>query len=430
LTGTSSAQAAVIAGLLAFSGLFMALNDTAWQAIFDELRIVEKVDAGGFCDITALQIKKITGREPRLMAKIDFREQLPSCMEKQGLGLLAISNGSYRTGRFDPFVAIEPEIRAAPEKMSFPRGFLTLDPQALNSESAALDAALLGGILARIFGEDVALTIRGRTRNMPFEFSLSGITFPVDGVQIEVDGGYEGAGSVNLVEAKIGARSNINLRQLLYPQMAWEKALAGRKKVRSFICFYQEPVLRFIPVLYDGALCRADHANERAFLLEPEARLNLMAIPERPAAPLPLLGVPFPQADSFETVLAMLAITAREECVEKEKLLGDFDVDPRQIDYYSSVMRWLGLVEQNDGVLRMTAEGRRIAALAHAERMQALADIIFGEPIFHHALHHGVDSVPDSLFERWKCSGSTIGRRKQTVAAWIKYFRSFAEKRR
>jgi hypothetical protein len=42
-----------------------------------ELRIIERVNEQGFFDITADQIKKISKREPRLMAKIDFREYIP-----------------------------------------------------------------------------------------------------------------------------------------------------------------------------------------------------------------------------------------------------------------------------------------------------------------------------------------------------------------
>lgn len=405
----------------------MAFNAEGWDAIFAKLPILKTIEQDGFFDISAVQIKDIAQREPRLMAKIDFREQLPPVMAKEGLALLAISNGFYRIGRFDPFIPVNPELQASATKVSFPRGFLTLNPRELSNEAAALDAALLSGILTNVFGEEVALTIRGRTRNVPFSFTLGNIPFSIDGVQIEIDGGYEGAKTVNLVEAKIGARSNISIRQLLYPHLAWEKEIKGRKEVRTFICFYQEPMLRFIPVVYDGKMCHADHSRELVFALEPEATLNLMAIKEKSSALVPVVGVPFPQADNFETVLAMFSIVSLRGQITKEELSADFDVVPRQIDYYSNIMRWLGLVTLDSGSLVITARGRQIGALPHAERIYELAQIIFGEPIFFSALRHGADNVPRQLFARWKCSKSTIERRLQTVVAWIRYFRSFEQ---
>lgn len=68
----------------------MSLNHEGWEEIFSELQVVERVDAKGYFDITADQIKKISNREPRLMAKIDFREHIPPAMRKQDMAILAI----------------------------------------------------------------------------------------------------------------------------------------------------------------------------------------------------------------------------------------------------------------------------------------------------------------------------------------------------
>lgn len=403
----------------------MARNHEEWDKIFAGLPIIQRVKEMGYFDITATQIKKFSGGgEARLLAKIDFREQLPSVMKKEDLAILAITNGTYRIGRFNPFIEIAPVATAKPVGFSFPGNIITLNPQKLAHESAALDAALLSGILAQVFGEDVALTIRGRSRSPDFVFPLDGVEFPISGVQIEVDGGYEGATTVNLVEAKVGSRNNLNVRQLIYPQLAWERAIGKRKTVRTFICFYQEPILRFIPVVYDNGICRADHANELAFILEPEAKLNLASINVWIDAPFPVLGVPFPQANRFETVLAMFSVVASGAEMRKEELALGFDIDPhpRHVDYYFNAMRWIGLVEINDGIIRLTDEGRRITAMSHAERMRRLAEIIFCEPIFNYVLHHRTDDVPDALFERWKFGESTKHRRLDTVRAWIAYF--------
>ncbi len=332
----------------------MALNDDGWDEIFSALKIVERVDAKGYFDITADQIKKISGREPRLMAKIDFREHIPPVMHKQAMAILAIANGTYRIGRFNPFIDIEPVSTATPSSFAFPGNIITINPQKLAHESAALDAALVSGILHEVFGEDVALTIRGRTRSPDFVFPLNGIDFPISGVQIEVDGGYEGATTVNLVEAKVGPRDNLSVRQLIYPQLAWERVIGKKKTVKTFICFYQEPILRFIPVVYENGVCKADHSNELAFILEPIAKLNLGAIKAAPNAAYPLLGVPFPQADNFDTVLAMFNIVVNEEEISKDSLLLEFDLTMRQITYYSDALKWMGLVDIKQAIVSIT----------------------------------------------------------------------------
>ena len=405
----------------------MALNDDGWDEIFSALKIVERVDAKGYFDITATQIKKISGREPRLMAKIDFREHIPPVMHKQDMAILAIANGTYRIGRFDPFIDIDPVSTATPSSFPFPGNIITLNPKNLAHESAALDAALVSGILHEVFGEDVALTIRGRTRSPDFVFPLNGINFPISGVQIEVDGGYEGATTVNLVEAKVGPRDNLSVRQLIYPKLAWESIIGQKKAIRTFICFYQEPILRFIPVVYEKGVCQADHGNELAFVLEPVAKLNLGAIKAAPNAPYPLLGVPFPQADNFDTVLAFLNIVVNEEEISKDSLLLEFDLTMRQITYYSDALKWMGLVDIKQAIVSITSEGRAIAALSHAEKMKRLAEIIFCEPIFNHALHKRNSEVPASLFERWNIGGTTPERRLKTVHAWVNYFEAFSK---
>ena len=408
----------------------MALNQDGWDKIFAALPIIERVNRNGFFDLTASQINNISKRQARLMAKIDFREQLPKVMKDEGLAILAINNGTYRIGRFDPFIEINRISSVVPERITFPDNIITLNPQKLAHESAVLDISLVSGILHRAFGEAVNLTIRGRIRNSPFDFSLGGIQFPVSGVQIEVDGGYEGNTTINLVEAKVGSRSNISMRQLIYPQLAWENTVGSRKAVRTFVCFYQEPIIRFIPVVYHNGTCTADHQNEMAYLIEPEASIDLASIRPDPQAHVDFLSAPFPQANSFETVLAMFSIVAAREEISKDELLEDFDVDPsdpRHIDYYANAMKWMGLVDIKNGIVHINEKGRSIAALSHAKKLKHLANIVFREPIFNYVLNKPTALVPPELFVRWRCySKKTMDRRVQTVRAWIKYFETFS----
>lgn len=327
----------------------MSRNDDAWNEIFSKLHIVEEIEKRGFFDLNANEIKSISNREPRLLAKMDFREQLPKVMRNEGLAVLAIANGIYRIGRFDPFIPIEKRGVVKPKFLSLPRHIISLSSTALTTESAALDAALLSGMLTDVFGESVSLTIRGRARFPSFEFNFATINFPISGVQIEVDGGYEGIKTINLIEAKLGSPHNINMRQILYPQLAWEAVARGRNKiVRSFLLLYQEPYFRFIPILFDKPIPRVDCQRESVFRLEKVTTLDIRTIAVRPYRSTMLSHAPFPQADRFDTVLAMFGIISSEGEVEKDELIGRFDLDPRQIDYYLNAVRWLGLAEPKE----------------------------------------------------------------------------------
>jgi hypothetical protein len=405
-------------------------NKAAWEKIFRELDILGWVKRYGHFDITATQIKRFGDqREPRLMTKVDFREHLPGIMADNNLSILAISNGSYRIAGTDPFIEVTETLPSRITTIKFPQNLLTLTPTSISSESNALDIAFVSGILDQVFQERTVLTIRGRFRaTIPFDFSLNGVDYPVNGVQIEVDGGYEGAQSINLVEAKIGSRNNISVRQLLYPELYWRKRTGGYKRIRSFIFYYQEPFFRFIPFVIDGARMFADHSRELAFTFqEQEERFDLYSIEARERDDLVNLDAPFPQADKFDKVLAMLTAIDSQGPVAKKELSLDFDIVDRQIDYYYNTLKFMGLADSDRDNIWLTDRGREIARLPHRKKLREFARIIFSEPIFNVALKRGVDSVDDGLFSRWGVGGSTIPRRKKTVRSWIEYFRGVLE---
>ena len=63
-----------------------------WQGVIEELKLDVSNDISY---VSAAQIKKITGEEPRLMAKIDKFELLPKIFKDNNLFLLPISRSDY-----------------------------------------------------------------------------------------------------------------------------------------------------------------------------------------------------------------------------------------------------------------------------------------------------------------------------------------------
>ncbi|SFV62528.1 Mu-like prophage protein gp29 [hydrothermal vent metagenome] len=393
----------------------------SWENIFNRYNLLHDIKKDGFVDITADAIKAVDGKEPRILTKIDFREKLPNIMKEEGLSILAIKNGLYRIASNDPFIDIQEAISTQIIDLEAPKDIITIDPFNLRSESAALDIAAISDMHNIVFGESSKLTIRGRLRG-DLNFHIGNVAYNIQGVQIEVDGGYESDHTINLIEAKIGYSNNINIRQLLYPQLFWQNQTAGRKVVKSYIFYLHGNIFRFIPYYYDGAVGYADHSEEKAFRFkEPTSNFSIYSIQVN----LNNIdtSVPFPQADRFETIHTMLLLISENGCMNKEELGSYFDIVERQIDYYFNVLKWLKVAQESNACLLLTQKGQDIMQLPFRQRMQSLATIVFSDPIANAVLHK--KQINPSYFQIYNVqSQSTINRRLRTIRSWIKYFTS------
>ena len=396
----------------------------SWENIFNRYNLLRKIRQNGFVDISADQLKAVDGKEPRLLTKIDFREKLPEIMKNEGLAILAIKNGLYRIAPIDPFIDIQEEPGTDIIELEAPKEILSIDPYNITSESAALDIAAISDMHRILFEEKSSLTIRGRLRGS-LNFKISSIPFLIDGVQIEVDGGYESKNALHLIEAKIGYSSNINIRQLLYPHLFWSDKLAGKKVIKSYIFYLQGDIFRFIPYFYDGSIGYADHSKEKAFRFK-RSKENFSIYDISIEAHNVDTSIPFPQADRFETIDTMLMLISKNSCMTKEELSFHFDIVDRQIDYYFNALKWLKVASEENECLKLTPPGENIVKLPFRERMKAFAKIIFSDPIANAILHK--KPIDPKYFQIYKLNSETTRKRRvRTIKAWIGYFQKIFE---
>ena len=394
----------------------------SWVNIFDKYNILSAIKKGGYIDISADQIKAVDGKEPRLLTKIDYRENLPNIMRSENLSILAIKNGLYRIAMNDPFIDIEEEIRTDIIEITPPTDIISINPFNIKSESAALDIAAVSAMHNILFGEESKLTIRGRLRGS-LDFNIGTTPYNIEGVQIEVDGGYESDNAIHLIEAKIGYNNNINIRQLLYPQLFWENEVRGRKQIKSYIFYLQGDIFRFIPYFYDGAIGLADHSAEKAFRFTPLTSIPFSLYDIAVDQTKIDTNIPFPQADKFVNINTMLITISENACLNKEELKSYFAIVDRQIDYYFNVLKWLRLCKEEDNCLVLTPLAEQFITLPFRERMQEIAKIVFAEPIMNAVLHERLPNL--QIFSYYNVnSDSTISRRLQTVKAWVSYFKN------
>lgn len=411
-------------------------NDTAWGQILQEhTHIIASVNANGFCDIEAELIKQY--REPRLMCKIDFRSNIPKPFDDNNLSILAIVNSKYRIAKTDPFISINASIfksKRVDKTFSIPEHIESLDWQNITSESKALDAAKASGMIDYLISEqETYLTIRGRVFSRDFSFSLTdlngrSIDYPVNSVQIEVDGGYEGLSNLLLIEAKMGLSTDMNIRQLLYPQLNFSTLF--RKPVRTYTLFYETHtnggLFHFLPFIYHNQKTYFDTANYQLFKLEqPENTLDidtllLTKIDNSQTG----FGKPFPQADRLEKVIQVLLIIGRLECATKEEIFLGFDLVTRQWDYYLNALVWLGLAEEDPikSCYILTDKGVSLLGVNESMRLLKIAQIFFSNDIFNAFLNNEQPHISEALKKRNELySDSTFIRRMSTVRSWKRF---------
>ena len=424
--------------------------ESAWCDIFSDLQINPIIETKGFYDIESSIIKRYY--EPRIACKIDFREKTPKILSKHKLSLLAIKNGVYRIAKTDPFIDINITKRInnseklQPESFHLPAHIEALSPSYITSESKALDAALTSKMLDHVFQDEVNLILRGRERTTSFNFSLptSGnqfLDYRVDSVQIEVDGGYEGRKGIYLIEAKNELHDNMNIRQLLYPQLHYRQKFSTSKSITTYIMFY-EPETRyfhFFPFQYSPNGYGIDNSQYRCCMLYEDEEtkglpswIELKSVQINPE--LTDIKVPFPQADNFHKILTLFCDLRQEGPLTKQELFQNHSIVARQYDYYLNALRWMRLVEVKKGGKEnrsyvLSDLGSRLGKYSNTDIVFEMAKIVFSNDLFNKYLNSDNPYIPSSIRIRNRLeTESTFRRRTRTVLSWKKYFRRLFDK--
>ncbi|HEX5797722.1 MAG TPA: hypothetical protein VFX79_00045 [Candidatus Saccharimonadales bacterium] len=217
-------------------------SSEAWAKIFEDLNIINhNFDKEPFY-ISNKEIKASTRgfsetgqREVRILCKQDSRKDRPKIFKENNLFILPVKNGRYVIVRGEGYIDI-PQLDSEPviydSKLDF-----HLDTAVIgNSEMQHLDMAYASSII-RTFMNDpsLVLTIRGRKYTPEFDFFVGKQKVAVNGVQTEVDAGYEGKEKVVLVEAKSSGSSNTLIRQMFYPFRQWQEST----KKEVFTIFFE-----------------------------------------------------------------------------------------------------------------------------------------------------------------------------------------------
>lgn len=404
-----------------------------------ELELVQRLESGAPVLVSAVEIKARTGREPRLMTKFDTRESRPEAL--RGVTILPVTNGEYALLAGDGYADV-PLCHSASYKSFSQRArtLASLPWQAgPSSESQAIDMAHASGLLDEFFGDETRLTVRGRLRTPPFDLAFDAASGPVplhvDGVQVEVDAGFEG-GTLHLVEAKLGTRTNFHVRQLYYPLRMWRALLPEKPVAAAFLSWsnrclslrrYEfDPLERYHALRLSAAVdYYLDEPQPLPSLSEVLAATREEKLPE---------GMPFPQADDLRRVIDIVDAVA-QGVSSHEDLARHYEFDVRQAQYYGNAAAFLGLVTRTASGFELDETSADFARLPRPDRLALLLRRVASLPIFREVIERLVtggalessDVVAELIEQKAGLRGQTTLRRARTVLAWVRWCNSLSE---
>jgi hypothetical protein len=428
-------------------------NDLAWNNIFEKYSILDEIEKKNFFEITSKQINEF--REARLMTKFDHRVNLPLLFKEYGLSILPISRGRYIISSFQAYHEFE-KIDNKIYRISPPSYIETIDFDDISSEAIAINVAYLSGILSDFVGEELLFpTVNGRMSSKNFDFKIwdtnTSILQPVkvENSQIEIDGGFEGNNSLSLIEAKNSISSDFLIRQLYYPFRLWKDKLVNtQKKVKNIFLIYSNGVFHLFEYVFQNTnvynslvLVKQKNysmENQKISLVEIIRMFQDIQVQEEP------IGIPFPQADSFERVINLCELLYRNKSLTKEEITTNYDFDTRQTTYYTDACRYLGLVKKNNvnpfGVSYcLTSKGLSLFNQSLKDRNLGYIKCILERKAFYDSFkkyissykqipkNEIVDIMENSNLYNIK-SKTTFRRRASTIKSWINWIIEITQK--
>lgn len=414
-------------------------NEQGWLEIFEKHDIVRKIQETGSFEISATEIKKCSGREARLMAKFDNSSNLPNIFIQNKISILPITRGSYVLATMDTYHKFTTEGMDNKEinYIQFPEYIESINTENITSEATALNSAYISGIIDHFVDDrHMVPTVSGRMASNNFDFNISNIItknpikINVNNSQIEIDAGYEGLETLSLIEAKNNISDDFLIRQLYYPFRKYQAQIS--KRIKPIYLIYTNNVF----YLYE--YCFEDPLNYNSLILKKHERYSFDKLDIKLMDIQSLISktsiieepkIPFPQADSFSRVINLCELLLNSP-LSKDDITQNYDFDIRQTDYYYNAGKYLGLFEQFEKEIKLTALAQRILKLPARTKQLAFAELIIKHKVFKDALIEYLNTsqqpIKSKVIELMKSSNlyniseeSTFERRSSTVISWV-----------
>lgn len=396
-----------------------------WEKIFE----VKAFDvAKDLHFVTPNEIKAITNKEPRLIAKMDNTSDVPPIFKQHGYFLLSVGNKGYAIVRGNGFKQLE-AMEAEPEEFTSRIKFNLTTSARGKSEMQYLDYCANAGLIEHVVGDGTLYpSIRGREGSGSFSFNVGQVQVDVVSAQIEVDLGLEGENKIVLIEAKSKTPEDFIIRQLYYPYRRFKNLSPKKTIVPVFFTYdfasgsYNFWIYKF---LNDNDYNSIQLVSKSSYRIVTSHAVKIDEL--QPAVATPILEGPIPQANDLDRVLELVFIIS-EGRNNAAAVSEHFGFAPRQSSYYRQAAEALGLVTIENSQYQLTANGEYLLTLGIEERNIMFSKILTNFGLVKAALDllkgQGKLTKPDLehlIEERSQLTGSTIGRRAESLIAWLRW---------
>lgn len=421
----------------------------AWQVLIDKYNILTEIYNNGFYKISSSQIKEV--KEPRLMAKWDSSEQLPTSLKNNKINILPDSRSSYVLSDFLLYQELPKLVEHVKNmaKVELP-DLKIIDVNNISSKANAINVLQISGILEDFLelDSDVVLygTFNGRMSSGKFDFKVDTrreiqLKVDVDKAQIEIDGGFESNHCVVILEAKNVLHEDFHIRQLYYPYRLWESKVD--KPIRLIFSIYTNKIFRLMEYrfkekenyssielvriknysLEDTSITLDEIKDVYDSIRDTEVISDNMNVED---------CVPFIQADNFERIVSLLE-NMYENPMTSEEIIELMKFTSRQRDYYFNAGKYLGLFKKikEDKITRygLTSIGVNVFKKSYKDRQLELVKLILSHRIFRDLFGEIVETgvIPDHSrvveleLEYNVCSEKVAQRRATSVLCWLSW---------
>ncbi len=430
----------------------ISAND-AWKELFNKYDIEKEVNDNGFYNITAEQIKEF--KEPRLMAKWDSSESLPSILKSKKINILPTSRSSYILSDFKLYEDLPKYVEDVTKMQKVEiRDLESINIENITSEANAINVLMLSPILEDFLrdGENFA-TFNGRMGTGEFNFSVDRnskkpLYIDVKNAQCEIDAGLENDNSVVIIEAKNVIHPDFHVRQLYYPYRLWKNRV--KKPIRLVFSIYSNQIFRLLEYKFNDLnnYSSIELVQEKNYTLQ-DTKItteDLFKVYKNTKVTIDdnmeVYKTPFVQADSFERIISLIDCL-KEEDMSSGKIADIMQFDIRQSGYYFNAGKYLGIFEKYDGEefdeetsqwnkvrkIRLTKKGLEIAKMNYKPRQLELVKLILKHKIFNELFFetHSSGKLPkkndiEYLMRKYNvCDEGQISRRAGSVSSWLKW---------
>jgi len=423
-------------------------NNIAWEKVFNGCLVLDRIEEFGECHIMADDLKKYGLREPRLMARMESKHDVPPVFSKHDLCIMPCeTRGNYIIGHFDAFVGLDysPEyLKKYPIRIE--SKYDTLNPCNISKEPSAILSAFNYGILDKIAGmptNSLKMTNFGRESSAEFYFSINNTqggdpyNIHVNRSQLEMDGVFESKDCIVNIEAKIGTKDNFIARQLYYPYRLI-KNQTDKDILNVFLTYSSGSIFTHVFTVDNAINYNSFRLTERGrfdffeeiSISEVSFLVNIAKIADEPP------DVPFPQADSMEKVIDSIDIINHYPGITDKDLAYYLSVVDRQGGYYGNACRYLGLVERERPghayLNHLSTSGKEFFELPPKARILHIIGLMAKHRVFNHFLKEYLEQnrPPEKIevaewlidnIEKMDVETKTPARRASTVVSWIKW---------